>query len=279
MKITNRLGLPSPLEEAVKNDTYSMGKADISVTGLLNPPRQTALIKRYWDEIEEDVADRIWALMGSVIHGILERADSTGITEKRLFMDVEGWTVSGAMDRIVKKDKHLSDYKTTSAFKIKDGVPEQFEWQVNFYRELCLVNGIDIQTIDIVAILRDWSKMNAMREADYPQQQVVVLPVNVWPRELTQDRIKERVKMHQDALVKLPLCTPEDMWQRPTKYAVKKEGAKRAVKLYDTLVAAEIHANTKKDLFVETRLGENIRCQAYCSCAAQCQALLTKQEK
>jgi len=277
MKITNRLGLPSPLEEAVKNDTYSMGKADISVTGLLNPPRQTALIKRYWDEIEEDVADRIWALMGSVIHGILERADSTGITEKRLFMDVEGWTVSGAMDRIVKKDKHLSDYKTTSAFKIKDGVPEQFEWQVNFYRELCLVNGIDIQTIDIVAILRDWSKMNAMREADYPQQQVVVLPVNVWPRELTQDRIKERVKMHQDALVKLPLCTPEDMWQRPTKYAVKKEGAKRAVKLYDTLVAAEIHANTKKDLFVETRLGENIRCQAYCSCSKQCQELLEKE--
>jgi len=280
MKYTNKLNLPQPLVDAVIGDKYSRGKADISVTGLLNPPRQTTLIQRHWDELEEDVSDRIWALLGKTVHNILESTDSTGIVEKRLFMDIGGWTISGAIDRFVKKDKHLSDYKVTSSYKIKGGMPESFEWQTNFYRELCLANNIEIDTADIVVILRDWSKMEAFRSPDYPRHQVVTLPVDIWSREVTQARMLERVTMHQEALKALPECTVADKWEKPTKFAVMKKGAKRATKLYDTKEAAEIHAEQSKALYVEDRPGVQTRCLGYCAVApfcAQYQKTLTKE--
>ena len=37
MKITNELGLPEPLVDAVRNDGYTKGNADFSVTGLISP--------------------------------------------------------------------------------------------------------------------------------------------------------------------------------------------------------------------------------------------------
>ena len=41
--ITNNKGFPLALVKAVENDSYSKGRADRSVTGLLAPPRQAAL--------------------------------------------------------------------------------------------------------------------------------------------------------------------------------------------------------------------------------------------
>src|SRR3990167_5596923 len=49
MKLTNKQGLPQPLVEAVRNDSYGRGDADISVTQLLAPPRKVALIHEHAD--------------------------------------------------------------------------------------------------------------------------------------------------------------------------------------------------------------------------------------
>lgn len=44
MNITNELGLPEPLVDAVRNDGYTKGNADFSVTGLIAPPHQRKLM-------------------------------------------------------------------------------------------------------------------------------------------------------------------------------------------------------------------------------------------
>lgn len=107
MRFTNELGLPDAIVQAVTNDSYSRGDADISVTTLIGPPRIAELTRLHEAEIVEDVADRIWLLLGRTVHNILEKAAPKGaaITEERLFIDVGGWTVSGAFDSLVLREE------------------------------------------------------------------------------------------------------------------------------------------------------------------------------
>lgn len=74
MALTNRLGLPQTIEKAVHNDPYTYGKAHISATSLYGPPKPRLLRRLFPEQITEDVADRLWALVGQIGHGILERA-------------------------------------------------------------------------------------------------------------------------------------------------------------------------------------------------------------
>ena len=269
MKITNRLGLPQPLVDAVRNDGYTTNGADISVTTLLKPPRMVALEKQHEAELEEDASDRIWSLMGQVVHGILERADKTGVAERRLSIQVEGWTISGAMDRYI--DGTLQDYKTVTSYKFKDGgVPIEYEQQLNIYAEILRQHGHPVNRAEIVGILRDWSKLEARRDPSYPQSQVVVRQVPLWSTEKAQKFIRERVILHQQARISLPLCTEEEQWARPTKYAVMKNGGVRALKLHDTIGEAEFHARQDSNYRVEKRPGEKLRCQSYCPVSRFC---------
>ena len=75
MNITNRHLLPQPIVDAVRNDGYSKGKAHISATGLIRPPRMRALEARHDAQIETDVVDMIWSLLGQSIHEVLARAE------------------------------------------------------------------------------------------------------------------------------------------------------------------------------------------------------------
>src|SRR6202142_1696526 len=88
MKYTNKQNLPQPIVKAVTNDSYNSGDCDISVTSLLKPPQMLALERLHKDDLEEDVSDRIWSLLGQVIHGILERAEETAVAERRLYIDI-----------------------------------------------------------------------------------------------------------------------------------------------------------------------------------------------
>ena len=121
MRITNKLGLPQPIVDAVINDDYCRGDAWKSVTGLLKPPRIAALEKLHADELEEEAADNIFRLVGKAVHGILERAERSAISEERLYMEIGGRRISGQMDRFHVVNKHLSDHKVTTVWKVKDG--------------------------------------------------------------------------------------------------------------------------------------------------------------
>lgn len=270
MKLTNRAGLPEAIVEAVRNDGYSRGDADISVTALIGPPRKAAIEERYAAELEEDASDRIWSLLGQSIHTILERANRSGVAERRLSIVVEGWKLSGGMDLYEEGDT-LADYKTTSAWSVKGGVKDEWEKQLNCYAEILRNHGHAPKRLKIVAILRDWSKLEARRDPEYPQSQVVQFDVPLWEQERAKSYIRERVILHQQARVSLPECTADERWAKPTKYALMKVGGLRAVKLYDSETDARAHASVDpRNLRVEVRPGESTRCEAYCSAARFC---------
>jgi len=256
MKLTNKLNLPQPIADAVKNDGYTKGDADISVTELLSPPYQRALKVKHEEEIEEDVSDRIFSLLGQTVHGILERSESTGIAERRLSIECNGWKVSGGMDRFVAKDGLLQDYKLTTVYKTKAGnIPEEWAQQLNIYAEMLRQNGEEVKTLEIVAIYRDWSKTAAERESDYPQRQVEVLRIPLISSREVVEFIAERVRLHQRAASgEVSPCSKEERWAKDDTWALMKDGNKKASKLLKNAGEAEAIILAKNE-YIQFRPG------------------------
>jgi len=289
--ITNNKGFPLALVKAVENDSYSKGKADRSVTGLLAPPRQAALKDIHEDVLTEDVADRTYSLYGQLVHLLLERAgeqDRNALTEERLFTEVEGWTISGQTDTITLTEEEgwvVSDYKFVTAYKFKRDkfdpdklvVPEEYEQQLNMYAHLLRENGFRVDELKIVAIYRDWSKLEARRDSSYPQLGAETHDVSLWPADEAKAFMEERVRLHQDAETALPFCDDEERWAKPDKYALMPNAnSARARKLFDSRVAAftwaKDPANKVKDgWIVDHRVGANTRCENYCIVSEYCE--------
>lgn len=90
---TNKHNLPEPLFNAITHNSYRTG-GDISVTTLVGAPQVRMLKKKH--NIEEDVSDMVWALIGTCIHEILNRANIADF-RKRAFLVV--------IDTLKKKSK------------------------------------------------------------------------------------------------------------------------------------------------------------------------------
>jgi hypothetical protein len=267
MKLTNKLGLPEAIVRAVKSDPYSAGKADYSVTTLLKPPRMVALERIHKDEIEQDVADRLWSLLGQLMHGVLERAALEGEIEQRHSATILGKVVSGAID--VYLDGIIQDYKLITAWKVVKGVPKEYEEQLNCYAYLQRIKGKPVSGLQLVCVLRDWSKLEAARNLEYPQSQVVLLEVNLWAEEAQLAFLQERVRLHEEAKENLPLCSTEERWATNDMYAVTKPGQKRALRLVSSLEEAQALAEPLK-ADIRFRPGESKRCGYYCPVAKFC---------
>ena len=266
MNLTNVHGLPDALVNAVKNDPYT-GGGDISVTKLIDAPKRRTLYKKYREFVVEDVSERIWSLMGQAVHTVLERAGTSALIEERLYADVNGWKVSGQFDRLHLADAVLQDWKVCSVYKAKGDVG--WERQLNCLRWLAHKNGMEVNRLQVVAIFRDWKKSEALRQSDYPGQNVQVIDVPLWSLEDTENYIFGRVQMHQlsDAGEETT-CTEEERWYSGTSFALMKTGGKRAKKVAAT---KEELGEVPPDHYIEERPGVNRRCESYCEVAPFCE--------
>jgi hypothetical protein len=280
MIITNVWGLPKPFENIAKNPSYSKGKAHLSATQLLNSPKIVALMKKHDGELTQDVADTIWSIFGSAVHNILEKgADANNIVEQRFHAEVDGWSISGAVDlQVVDEDGiHIQDYKTTSVWAVKNDKPE-WEQQLNIYAWLVEYNKkVKIKSLKIIGILKDWSKSEADRNPEYPQKPVAMVNVPLWTYEEQEAFIKGRIAKHSAADFAIETgedpveCTPQEMWEKPPVWAVVKQGATRAKSLHDSSELAEA---AKKELGpfydIQIRRGKRGRCESYCLVSKWC---------
>ncbi len=285
MQITNSNHLPEPLVRAVTPKRHRE-PSRISVTDLILPPQIRALSVRYESQLSEDASDRLWALLGTLLHGVLER-NAQGlkdtITEEALEMAVHGWTVVGHYDlsEMVLDGETLTDWKLTSVWVTIDGVKPEWEQQLNCYAELIRQAGRYVRALQIVTIFRDWSKNKARFDSEYPQQQVRVYEVPLWTAERAQQFITERVRLHQEAEQgSWPDCTPSERWEKPTTFALMKEGRKSAIRVMenglDLMKYAIENGMTgpdhviKSPFFIKERQGESTRCESYCGVSAFC---------
>ena len=276
MIITNKYHLPQTFVNIMKRPTYTKGRANMSATELLNSPRIVQLRKLHEDKLESDVSEMVWSIFGTAIHGVLEHGkDDNHLVEERIHATVDGWSISGAIDlQIINEDGTvtINDYKTTSAWAVMN---EKIEWehQLNIYAWLVeKVKDIKVSKLEIVAIVRDWSRRDAAIKQGYPDAPIKVISVQLWPFEMRQKFIEQRITEHSNALFdletgeELPLCTPQEMWEKQTTYAVKKIGGVKARNVCSTEEeAASKIAEYGAGYEIEVRKGERTRCANFCS--------------
>ncbi len=300
MKLTNTTGLPEPIVNAVRETEYVPSGADISVTALISPIRQVALTSGHRGEMVEDAADRIFALMGKIGHGILEASGYEIFTEERLEMKIGDYTLSGAMDGLYLEKANggwgIDDYKFTSAYVAKShgqkGQRSRIEdWflQLNLYRMLAEEHGFNITRLRTVLLLRDWSILAAKRDHDFPQKQVVVFEAPLMDLDNLRSWTFRQIERHMTAQQgldqygqsHLPTCTDDERWSKPDSYAVMKEGRKSALRVLATEAGAiawthqnnhtDETGNRKTGISITHRPGEDVRCENYCAVSEWCE--------
>jgi len=276
MKITNRMNLPEALVKAVTVRRHN-NPGRLSATTLLNGTKQILLTDRHWDELEDDVADHFYAIFGSAVHKVLENEGEDEFTEEFIPYEVDDMTVTGRIDNYNMRTGVLSDYKSVSVWKIMFNDFEDWRRQGLIYAWLLIKNGFKVHKCQFIGILKDHSKRDAKRNSSYPQK-----PVYVYEFDVTQEGLDEieayiRAKIADYKRCKemadddIPPCSAKERWEKPTKYAVKKEGRKSAVRVLDNAAEAEkMVAELGKGHFVEKRPGESVRCGEYCSCCEYC---------
>jgi len=274
MRITNNSKLPAPIVRAV--ESHSHRGAEYSVTQLLRSPRHLWLERRHDDEISVDVTEKIWALFGTMVHQVLEAGEGEHqFSEIYMEQEVDGVRISGTSDLYDTESKTISDWKVTSVYSVLYGSrTEEWTQQLNIYAWLMRREGYAVDAIEVVAILRDWSKSKARFDKEYPDSQVVRVPLELWADEdadyFVRSRVRELEAHKESPDNSLPACSDEYRWKKPTKYAAMKVGRKSAVKLHDNILDAEKHAASLPGGYVEHRPSVATRCQDYCAAAQFC---------
>jgi hypothetical protein len=288
MKLTNIHSLPETILNVIRTPQYSKGKANMSVTELLNSPRIVQLKRKHWEYLTEDAADLVWSIFGTAIHNVLEHGKGDNhIVEERIHVEVDGMHISGAIDlQEVEPDGiTVSDYKTTSVWAV---INEKQDWhnQLNSYAYLVeAAKKTPVKKLQIVAIVRDWSRREAATREGYPKAPIVVIDIPLWSFADREAYVRSRISLHGDALFEMetdgdmPECTPEETWERQTSYALKKDGNVRAKSVHETREAAEaaLTAATEKakkgeKFLIEVREGGRTRCEGgFCQVAPFCE--------
>ena len=278
MKLTNKYGLPETVVKALTRSEYTKGESNRSITQIIDSPRVRILRQENWENMEEDVSEKMWAVLGSAAHKMFEETgDENHLTEERLYTEVEGWVISGAIDvqRIEEDGITVIDYKTTSVWSVILGKKE-WEYQLNCYAYLVRhAKGQKVKSLKVIAILRDWRAKDAEQKEDYPKAPIVEIDVPLWSDQEQDAYVHERVALHQEAEfqrltgAELPECSDSERWAKTDIWAVKKIGNKRAIKLYDN--EEEAKANLLAGQEIEFRRGEPTRCTAnWCRVNAWC---------
>ena len=85
MRITNHHNLSAPIVKALSRDDYTRGASHRSVTQLIDSPRIRILRERHWDELTEDISEKMWSVLGTAVHRIFE--DHAGDDDRGLPAD------------------------------------------------------------------------------------------------------------------------------------------------------------------------------------------------
>lgn len=267
----NQYDLPEPLARALTFERKAPVKNRFSVTQLIRAPLPRLLLMEHYAEIDEDISGNLWALLGKAIHYVIEKSDRD--TEIRIETDVDGSTVVGVVDYC--KDGMIIDWKTSSVWSVIFAGSKDWELQLQTYAYL--LRDRNIKELLVYMILRDWNQRDARKNPDYPAIPFAKMSYQPWGIARQEAYVRERVSLHHRAEIAPPgpiseefWCTPEERWDKADKWAVKKLGAARALKVCDTQEEAEKVVEGVKGGIVEYRKGESTRCLWYCSVSPWC---------
>jgi hypothetical protein len=289
--VTNKFNLPAPVMDMIGKNDYTQGPTDVNVTSFIAPPQVTSLKRKHRKDIVVDASDLFYAAWGNTIHTVLEgygERNPDAIVEEFLHTKDLGVKWGGHIDlREPSPEGHIiSDYKQTGAFKVKKAIEgfddSDWECQLNCYAQLVRRNHPDIKIagIQVVAWVRDWSKIKAAGNPTYPQAGVVTVPLPLWSEERAVEYIHERLSLWQDQEQRMDFgdpsipCTDEERWKKPDEWRVVFAASGKTKRVFDNeemakeLVASEKGGTEKFDITFTP--GLPTRCTYFCEAAPYC---------
>jgi len=282
MEIKNPKLLPEYFVNAVESGTYRPNSDTYSVTQLIGCPLIRTLLIEKWSELSENVEDRLWALHGTALDEFVKKHSMWGLTNIKLKLKTIDGIVSGRPDYYNVLTHTLADLKETSIWNIKEPRKE-WEQQLNIYDFIMykLVPELQIDKLEIHGVGRDWRKNEKLRYNDYPDIPVQVLSVKHWSHDEQEQYI--HLQMQDHILHPRRECTDEEKWKKEDQYAVMQMNRKSAHRVLDTNDEAMGWAlekgkatrengliTLKKNIYVQKRDGECIKCEGYCSVSSVC---------
>ncbi len=277
--VSNKFDLPEPLVEALTPERHRPIPGRFGVTTLIDSPLRRILTMRHFDEIEEDVADGIWALLGKMGHKVLEK--NKQVSEVWIETKFDDTTIVGVVD--YTKDRKVIDFKFTSVYSVIFATDKSsWEQQLQIYAYLL---GKPVTSLENWLILRDWNRRDSQKSNDYPKIPFARLVYDPWQKTAVEAFIQGRLSLHLEAEKICPeqssneipahlWCTPTERWGKKDTWAVKKKTAERAVRVYDSEEAAKKHFGDVwpevGGYFIEHRPGEDVRCESYCAVNKWC---------
>ena len=279
MIITNKLNLPEAFVRATSSDDHKFEPMRFSVTELLLPTKQIVLQREHFDEIKEDVADRIPAMIGTAIHALLEKLAPENVeTESKIESQFDQFTLAGKIDCLIVDDQEIDDYKSCSVSKVmKKDFQDWLNQGLMYALLVYLKRNIIIRKFKIYALMKDWSKLKANCSADYPQSAIYVWEYNIQDSDYDYITTFIKNKFNEIQLAMMSHnqleCTDEERWYTGTKYAVyKKAGDLKAAKVFDTEEEAHQFITEKCNGTgeIQVRPGEYLKCKYYCNAKEFC---------
>lgn len=269
MLITNLSNLPDVLVTAVAPRRRPQ-RGTFSVSELIAPPQIRDLLIRHWDELTEDAASRLRFFSDGLLHHLLDSYGNVGgrRVERLQSYATDDGLVAGSFD-VLRVGDELHEYRSVSTWRVTSGVPRDWVERMNLYAEVLRRGGLPVTALKIVAMFRDFSASRT-NDANYPQAEVQTFDIPLWQPDEASAFLRDRIALHQAADGgAYPPCSPDERWERPTKFALMKVGRQKAVKVYDDEETARGNM-TSEQHYIEPRPGQSTRCLFHCRVAAVC---------
>lgn len=263
----------------------------ISTTTLPRAPRQRILYERHSHRVWVDPISNFWKLYGNLIHLLLEQHGGIGnIVEKRIGLNLEvGDTMvhlHGKPDWYGTEERKETDYKFTSVWSYICGDHEEHKAQLNVNAFLLRnVLGQKVEALQNLYMFRDWKKQDAARIPNYPKEQVLVVPCEVWTDERVLEYIRDRISAHIENNPRkdedLTPCTPEERWEAEPLFKIikinPKTGEPQKVSKYRSRDKKEcedwVEVETKKKdekFIIRESKGFPKKCAEFCEISRYC---------
>lgn len=246
----------------------------VSATSLMKPTKslllEHAVRESPTEEMVVDIADLVPSRLGTAVHTAAEVAwlhskdnalrelgypqkiiDAIKINpthpsedpaldvylEQRTSKAVGKWIVSGKFDFVM--NGRVMDIKTTKTYNwIKGSNDDKYALQGSIYRWLN-PEIITDDYVDIMMVFTDWTPLKAMVDKDYPKKRIIVRSLPLLSLEETERWVKTRLaeleRYEDKTQADMPMCTPDELWMDPPKYAYyKNPKAAKATRVFNT---------------------------------------------
>lgn len=275
MRLTNNYNLPEGLVQVVEKQLHPPKIDRFSVTHLTGPPLIRTLQLEQWDNIETDVSEYLWLLLGTGVDTVLSNTNTKdNIVQHKMEEVVDGKCIVGIAD--VVNNSIIDDYKCTSVYSYLLGEKPEWTAQLNSYAYLLILErkrlGIStpVSLLRIQAILRDWQKSKVW-ERNYPPIAFQVINLDLWSFEQQEEYIRSRLQDHIENSHRE--CTPTEKWQSGDTFAVMKENRKSALRVLDSEDEARQWCDDNNygySVTIVKRPGQRKRCELYCCLRSIC---------